>query len=54
VRSGVTQFLRFPIAKGRTKTIAYLPIAEGFEEYVDRRMIVNCGRKKIYSKCAHI
>jgi hypothetical protein len=37
------QFLRFPMAKGGTKTIAHLSIADGLGAF----MIVNCRMKKI-------
>jgi hypothetical protein len=41
-------FLHFPIAKGGTKTIAHLSIAEGlsFGSLDGAFTIVNCGMKK--------
>jgi hypothetical protein len=44
------QFLLFSQAKGRTKTIAHLSIAEGmrFEAQIGSFMIVNCGMKENY------
>jgi hypothetical protein len=53
LRNGVNktpQFLLFSMAKGGTKTIAHLSIAEGssFEALKGAFTIVNCGMKEKY------